>query len=398
MIDTLLVSNFKSLVDISLSMPKFTVLIGANGSGKTTILQAFDFISQLMEGDFEKWLDDRGWTVADIASKFSPNSNISTGVVYSGAAEDLFWYGSFNRKEMACLSESVGVWRNKNWNSKIVKVSDRHYKVGDKDSEPVKFSYQGSIMSQLIDEELTPELIEFRDYLRHIRSLELLSPHLMRQRTRDSANDIGSGGEKLSSFLYSFKDGAKTELLGLLKKFYPTVMDFKSTPTKGGWKRLSITEDFTGKLIESEVRHINDGLLRILAILAQTTTDKSLLLFDEIENGINPEIVESLVNILVSARQQIVVTTHSPMILNYLDDDTAKESVIFVYKTPQGATRVRPFFSIPGIGDKLDVMGAGEAFVDTDLFALTARCVQMDDEDERAKQEAAEKRRMKAPV
>ena len=69
------------------------------------------------------------------------------------------------------------------------------------------------------------------------------------------------------------------------------------------------------------------------------------MLFDEIENGINPEVVEFVIDKLVNARQQVLVTTHSPMILNYLDDEMAKKGVIYLYKTPQGHTKSIPFFS-----------------------------------------------------
>jgi AAA15 family ATPase/GTPase len=93
-------------------------------------------------------------------------------------------------------------------------------------------------------------------------------------------------------------------------------------------------------------------------------------LFDEIENGINPELVEFVINTLVQAREQVLVTTHSPMILNYLDDETARRSVIYLYKTPQGHTKAIPFFSIPSLAKKLTVMGPGEAFVDTNLVDL----------------------------
>jgi hypothetical protein len=91
---------------------------------------------------------------------------------------------------------------------------------------------------------------------------------------------------------------------------------------------------------------------------------------------------------------QVLVTSHSPMILNYLDDDVARKAVQFVYKNPRGQTRVRPFFELPGIGDKLNYMGPGEAFVDTNLAALTDECVALDaakDAEEAAK--AADKAR-----
>ena len=120
----------------------------------------------------------------------------------------------------------------------------------------------------------------------------------------------------------------------------------------------------------TEARHINDGMLRLIAILAELATPNRFLLFDEIENGINPELVEFLIDKLVNATQQVLVTTHSPMILNYLEDDIARAGVIYLYKTSQGFTQSIPFFSIPSLAEKLTVMGPGEAFVDTKLSEL----------------------------
>jgi predicted ATPase len=39
------VDNFKSLVDFQLQLAPFTCLIGLNGAGKSTVLQALDFAS-----------------------------------------------------------------------------------------------------------------------------------------------------------------------------------------------------------------------------------------------------------------------------------------------------------------------------------------------------------------
>ena len=94
------------------------------------------------------------------------------------------------------------------------------------------------------------------------------------------------------------------------------------------------------------------------------------LLFDEIENGINPELVEFVLDALVAAEQQVLVTTHSPMILNYLDDEVARQGVVYLYKTRHGHTQAIRFFAIPSVAEKLTVMGPGEAFADTDLTAL----------------------------
>ena len=129
-------------------------------------------------------------------------------------------------------------------------------------------------------------------------------------------------------------------------------------------------EEYGDHILFTEARHVNDGMLRLIAILAELESEHDFLLFDEIENGINPELVAFLIQILTDARQQIMVTTHSPLILNYLDDETAQESVVYLYKTEEGATKAIKFFDIPYIKKKLEVMGPGEAFADTDLIKL----------------------------
>jgi predicted ATPase len=384
------VNNFKSLVNFRMKMSKFTVLIGMNGAGKTTILQAFDFMSQMMVGNIDAWLSNRNWTAADLHSKLTPPGNIMFAVEIEedtdGHTTPFGWVGALNRTKLACSIEAADVgpsfaFEKNEGPMPILRVAGGTYRIDANEREKILFNYQGSILSQLIDSQLSPQLRTIRDTLRNIRSLELLAPHLMRQKARGPADDIGFGGEKLSSFLSTIKGEPKKALIQLLQTFYPRLIDIKASAIKGGWKRLSIIENFNGKHVETEARHINDGLLRILAILAQSNAERSLLIFDEIENGVNPELVEKLVNMLANSEQQMVVTTHSPMILNYLDDATARTAVQFVYKTPEGFTRVRRFFDIPRISDKLEFMGAGEAFVDTDLVALEQECIALDIEE-----------------
>lgn len=84
------------------------------------------------------------------------------------------------------------------------------------------------------------------------------------------------------------------------------------------------------------------------------------------------------VDTLLASPQQLLVTTHSPLLLNYLPDAVAKSAVQFLYKTPEGATRIRPFFHVPRMAAKLEAMGPGDAFVDTDLRLLAQECMEMD--------------------
>ena len=383
MIEAIAAKNFKSLGDFKLNLAQFTCLIGMNGAGKTTILQAIDFVSQLMVGRIDDWLAMREWEPGELVSKFSPSANIQLALSFlTESGQRVMWGGHFNRQNLACSSENLTVdgVHVLTVRGQVLKVAGVAELQG-----PIGFTYQGSVLSQLKGENLPPAVLEFRDAMRKIRSLELLAPNLMRRRARNSESDIGPGGEKLSAYLDSIKGAEREALRDMLRSFYPRIEDFKITSQRAGWKKLSVFERFGDHLIETEARHLNDGLLRVLAVLAQTKSDRSLILLDEIENGINPEIVEALVNALLASTQQMLVTTHSPMILNYLPDDAATKGMQFVYKNLAGQTRVRPFFSIQRIAKKLELMGPGEAFVDTDLEALTAECVHQDDLDEARK-------------
>lgn len=390
MIEKIHILGFKSLARIELDFKKFNCFVGMNGAGKSSILQALDFLSQQMQGDISGWLENRGWDAKDLIYKgggppANKSGTIIIGVLYRlDDGSLLSWAGSFSRSKLNMVKETASLSRVNQDIVKLLESSSSGYELSGVPYTST-FNYQGSILSQLKEDLLPPPLVEFRQSLANMQSLELLSPNLMRKSSRAQDRHIGIGGEKLSGFLDTLRGDAKIRLLEMLKKFYPSVMDFRIITAKGGWKRLIISEQRTNGDVESTTAvetgaaHLNDGLLRILAILAQIEAKNfNILLLDEIEDGINPEIVERLVDELVNTPVQIIVTTHSPMILNYLSDEVARNSVQFVYKRPNGQTGVRRFFSIPRIDQKLDVMGPGEAFVDTSLPQLANECIDLD--------------------
>jgi len=55
---------------------------------------------------------------------------------------------------------------------------------------------------------------------------------------------------------------------------------------------MTFEEEFHKMSLKTEARHVADGFLRLLAIFAQLSKRQNILLLDEIENGINPELIE----------------------------------------------------------------------------------------------------------
>src|SRR5262249_40244650 len=146
--------------------------------------------------------------------------------------------------------------------------------------------------SQLRESSLHDSLVEFKRFVEGVRALDLLAPHLLRQRTRESAGSLGLGGERLSAFLYELGKTGRQELATRLRPIYEQLQALETKPLRAGWKQLAVQETFAGKRMVTEARHVNDGMLRQIAILAELQTDHTFLLFDEIENGISPEVIE----------------------------------------------------------------------------------------------------------
>lgn len=388
MIEFVSITNFKSLAEVHIPLGQFNCLVGMNGAGKSTVLQALDFLSQLMRGDVSGWLERRQWKASDLNCKLRRERNIGFKIYFRlSTGEELWWEGGFNRTDLRCSHERVTLiseTEDMRYVTTPLQLTGQTFRLDVRPEQHIAFAYQGSILSALKDAELSEPLLELRNALRSVRSLELLSPHLLRKTARASEHDIGAGGEKLSAYLDNIKGEAKTRLVALLKKFYPALVDFKITSQRSGWKKLSVFEQFGEQRLETEALHLNDGLLRILAVLTQADAGRSMLLLDELENGINQEMVETLVDTLLQSPQQLLVTTHSPLLLNFLPDDVARNAVLLAYKTPAGETRIRRFFDVPRMAAKLQGMGPGDAFVDTDLKLLTQECMALDRQEEEA--------------
>ncbi|NJR31785.1 MAG: AAA family ATPase [Chamaesiphon sp. CSU_1_12] len=400
-IKSIKVENFKSLVNFELPLAKFSCLVGLNGSGKSTVLQFFDFLSQQFRGDLSGWLKRRQWESSDLNSQLTRKKNIVFEIVFDYTDINCFhnsveikWSGSFNRQVLLCTTEQVELN-----NHLLLKVEDRNYHVwglytqernhfdcdGDSDywtsyyrvrlktlSGEIPFNYQGSVMSQIKESQLPKELLELKKFFVDLHALDLLAPELLRQRTRDAGNSLGLGGEKLSAFLHEIGESKRESIQLKLAEVYPQFKHLDVLSMRSGWKSLTIQEQFGNTIFKTEARHVADGFLRMLAVFAQLSKEQSFLLLDEIENGVNPELIEFLVDELVESTPQVLITTHSPMVLNYLADDVAIEGVIYIYKNQIGATQAIRLFDLPRMREKLTVMGAGEVYEDTLLTRLNA--------------------------
>ena len=377
------IQNFKSLLDFKINLRPCTVLIGLNGSGKSTVLQAMDFVCHLVSPDgLKPWLDARDWQLSDLYCKLDggkhSSRNIDFVVLMEGKGDRYEWSGSFNRSKKFCTTESV---KRQSDGKELLAVRDSHI-VEDETKTPLTIGYQGSVLGayKLGESGEHAILKDIVAFIRQTRSLELLSPVQMRKRVRGTAQDVGIGGERLSAYLHSLPSPRQMELrLALHDNYFPQLQSILTRAMKGGGKRLLVLEKFpeARSPLITDASHVNDGMLRLLAIMAETLFNKGCVLVDEIEDGFNPELMQSLVEYLTeTSPAQAVVTTHSPLMLNFLSDETARESVQLVYKNARGETASVPFFSLAKTKLRLGVLGPGEVMVDVSLAEMSQLAAQ----------------------
>lgn len=372
-------------------------MIGANGSGKTTVLQAIDFLSQLVQGRVPEWLRERNWSQQELLSQLEAVSGdsitITTEIKFASTLP-ITWTCKYSCVDSSVPEESV--WEN---NKCLLQAKDGwvSFTLSDREKQ-LKNSglrFSGSALSILADSDLHPSLRLLKEsFGKYLANFELVSAFNLKQDSPPST-DIGPRGENLPGFLHEVSDGIRERVYSQMRDFFPNGRALQRSVDKNNLVKLSLFEKNMRFLLPDgsatsngiSSRHFSDGFTRILGIVAQiegsavsgnVNAQDRILLLDEIENGVHPETLAKLVRYLADAPIQVIATTHSPMMLNYLTDEQAEESVILLYRNSEGRTRSRRYFDLPSARKKLGVLGPGEVYVDTSVEQIAGEAEEME--------------------
>jgi len=383
MIKSIYIDNFKALNDFTISLKPFTVLIGKNACGKSTILQAINLMSNLVKMDIEEFIKDQNWSLEDLKSQLSDKKNITFRAVIAlnlhdqEKKEEIEWEFVFTpvKKENKIYIRSEKI-TNKTKNRLILDVGSQgiqRYNAEKKEKELFpSLNLSASFIKNIDFKEKNkyPELVGLKRFLTESDNFGLLSPEKLARNSRGKADRIGTSGENIASFIHGLTDEHKEALNKRLKK-YLSFMSKLFTKTKGkkwGWIEILASEQFQSVSTTIKAKHLSDGILRIIALcsLAELTKNNSIILLEEIENGINPHIVkilsEDLRELSENNGQQIILTTHSSVILDYFSED----SIILIWRDKNGRVYSSDMFKNEEIRSCLDYMYPGEIWINTD--------------------------------
>ena len=182
------------------------------------------------------------------------------------------WSASFNTTLLHCTEENIQM------HGVVLKVRSGRLRIDEVKPvhrreiiplESISFSYEGSILSQLREEILPPALLEFKHFFSGIKSFDLLSPENFATDQREAGDSIGRGGRHLSAFLHELGAAGRGRITSRLRKVYEQLETINTKSLPYGWRQLEIEESFGGRKLLTEARHVNDGMLRLIAILAK---------------------------------------------------------------------------------------------------------------------------------
>ena len=158
------------------------------------------------------------------------------------------------------------------------------------------------------------------------------------QSTHDRADFLDEGGTNLALVLSHIQGEDKRQVVEALRELFDGIVDI-SFSVAGGNVALFLEE--SGNRVIPATR-LSDGTIRYLCLLAILLHPEPppLVVIEEPALGLHPDILPTLANLLISAseRSQLIVTTHSDVLVDALTD--TPESVIVTEKH-NGQTEMR---------------------------------------------------------
>lgn len=329
LLTSITIRNFKSYKEATLPLAPLTLLIGANASGKSNAVEALRLLHWgFSHSTLELWQQN----VEGIRGKkekfcYLATEEIQFDYILQDKKEKLIFY----------LPEQI---------QKMWKDFDRNTSIKE-------------FLNPSIDNVL------LREFIRSHAAKQAGIPQFqfldtIPARTRDYVdieNDsLQEDAANLSAVLYRLcKDEQHKKCLLDFVKSLPEQdivdIDFVETPRKEVMVRL--VESFGGRERPVDADSLSDGTLRVLALAAflLAAPAGSLLVVEELDNGIHPSRAKDLVSqMLTLARQrqvQILLTSHNPALLNALPYDALPDVVCCYRDRTEGDSRLVRLGDLP---------------------------------------------------
>jgi predicted ATPase len=314
------IKGFKSLGEvIDLKLGSTNVLIGSNGSGKSNFIGVFSFLRDLKEGRLQEYVRRSGGAERLLHFGSKTTDSIEIFLVFSGEVNQYrIALGATDADQLYPENEVVYYWDkfrypNRPW----------HFSLSSNGLE--------AAISGKTTDRVSPYIKEHFDRWRvyHFHDTSSSSP-MKKSASVDDNRFLRADGSNLAAFLYLLKSKHE-ESYGLIRsavqRVFPVLADFvlerdalNESVITLQWKHRNSDAFF-------DASSLSDGTLRFIALatlfLQPVTLRPSVALVDEPELGLHPYAIGVLAALVkqASTKTQVILSTQSPLLLDYFDPE-----------------------------------------------------------------------------
>lgn len=360
MIKTLRASNFRSLgPDVTVRFEPLTVLVGINGSGKSNVVDALQFVSDAMRVGLDGAITDRygigavrrwsGGRPNHLSLAVEVESETLTGTYGFTLTGDTI-------EKYRVKSEHVSVsCNNENFSYSI---EDGRWLSGPRDLQPRVDPLSLALPLVAGDERFRP----LADELRRIATYSIFPDVLRQPQKYDSQKPMKRHGTNWVSILHDQDEASwKPDLLAVLDRLTGDVIDVRVQPVAGFWTvQFKHLRDGTAKREKwFEGVQESDGTLRVAGMMTALLQQPrpSVIALEEPELTVHPGALRLLHEYIHEAATtgQVILTTHSPELLDMLSANEVR-----VVERREGITSVAPLDEAQREGVRSGLFSLGE--------------------------------------
>ena len=431
MLKRIKIQGFKSLADVEVNLEFLSVLIGPNASGKSNFLDALHLLSRIATSrtlreafappyrgkPLESFTFGKGGVASllereKVSFRMEVDVQLSPPVIasvnqqiqamngtpapkknggsplplvreknlrYCIEVEMLPAQGILRVADESLVALTTKGKRKRNRKPFIERVGERVHLRMEGQPRPLCYEryLEQSILSERLHPSLHPHAVAMQEELARWATFYFEPRERMRVSTPvTEVHHIGLMGENLAALLNTLQALNEQQFRYLEKELeavIPAITGIDVSVNSVGDVELNLQEG--EKLVSSRV--VSEGTLRALGLLAlrDVKGETTLVGLEEPENGIHPRRISLVAEILDNRRlmedTQFIVTTHSPLLLEFI-----RPEFFYVCRQVDGVTVIEPFITrMKSLWPKLDIK---EALEDLDEMSIPQRMLRGD--------------------
>ncbi len=316
------ISGFKSIRKLpALPLQNLNIVIGANGAGKSNLVQVFRLLMAMTRKDLQKFVLENGGADSFLYNGPKNTSSIKVGMEFFAPGEFAKGSNSYRFELTPTVEETFVVseerqFQNSNWRS--YGPPGQESRLYDERNERAAGG-SGNGVGHFVYESISKWMVY------HFHDTSPTAP-MRRSEIVEDHRVLRHNGSNIAPFLLNLKNSEwlrsyYQEVVNATRLVLPFFDDFRLDALKHGESdKVKLSWQQKGSDFPMQPYHLSDGSIRFicLATALLQPNPPSTIVIDEPELGLHPEAIGLLGELITDAakRTQIIVATQSPLLID----------------------------------------------------------------------------------